>query len=103
MIPFLTSSFSSDLIARSVVPPGDVTRARRTLASSLLCLPLYLYFVAPVLFSEMFGFGHPFKDQPSGGLHWDPWAIGGVLTLAVSTYVCLRSFAIGSASFSSRM
>jgi hypothetical protein len=73
------------------------------LASSLLCLPLYLYFVAPVLFSEMFGFGHPFKDQPSGGLHWDPWAIGGVLTLAVSTYVCLRSFAIGSASFSSRM
>jgi hypothetical protein len=66
------------------------------LASSLLCLPLYLYFIAPVPFNQIFGFGHEFKGQPSGGFHWDTWAIAGVLTLAVTTYVCLRSFAVTS-------
>ncbi|MGB0015272.1 MAG: hypothetical protein WCF73_08225 [Candidatus Sulfotelmatobacter sp.] len=66
------------------------------LASSLLCLPLYLYFVAPVPFNQIFGFGHQFKVQPSGGFHWSKWAIGGVLTLAVSIYVCLRGFAVTS-------
>ena len=66
------------------------------LASSLLCLPLYLYVVAPVPFTEIFGFGHQFKAQPSGGFHWEPWAIGGVLTLAVTTYLCLRGLAVTS-------
>ena len=64
------------------------------LASSLLCLPLYLYLIAPVRFNEIFGFGHQFKVQPSGNFHWDPWAIGGVLTIAVTTYVCLRGLAV---------
>ena len=68
------------------------------LASSLLCLPLYLYLVAPVPFTEIFGFGHQFKAQPSGGSHWEPWAIGGVLTLAGTTYVCLRGLAVTSGS-----
>ena len=62
------------------------------LASSLLCLPLYIYFIAPVPFNQIFGFGHEFKVQPGGGLHWDRWAIVGVLTLAVTTYVCFRGF-----------
>jgi hypothetical protein len=64
------------------------------LASSLLCLPLYLYFIAPVPFNQIFGFGHQFKVQPGGGLHWNGWAITGVLTLAVTTYVCLHGFAV---------
>lgn len=63
------------------------------LAASLLCLPLYVYFIAPVPFSQVFGFGHEFKVQPSGGLHWDRWAIAGVLTLAATVYVCLSNFA----------
>jgi hypothetical protein len=66
------------------------------LASSLLCLPLYLYFIAPVPFSQIFGSGHEFKVQPSGGLHWDKWAIAGVLTLAVTVFVCFRGFAATS-------
>lgn len=66
------------------------------LVSSLLCLPLYLYFIAPVPFNQVFGFGHQFKVQPSGGFHWDRWAIAGVLTLAVTTYVCLRGLAVTS-------
>ena len=66
------------------------------LASSLLCLPLYLYFIAPVPFNQIFGFGHQFKVQPSGGFHWDRWAIAGVLTLAVTIYMSLRGFAVTS-------
>jgi hypothetical protein len=64
------------------------------LVSSLLCLPLYLYFTAPVPFHRIFGFGHQFKVQPTGGFHWHRWAMAGVLTLAVTTYACLRSFAV---------
>lgn len=66
------------------------------LASSLLCLPLYLYFIAPVPFNQIFGFGHQFKVQPGGGLHWNGWAITGVLTLAVTTYACLHAFGVTS-------
>ena len=66
------------------------------LASSLLCLPLYLYFIVPVPFNKIFGFGHQFKVQPSGGFHWDRWAIAGVLTLAVTIYISLRGFAVTS-------
>jgi hypothetical protein len=66
------------------------------LASSLLCLPLYLYFIAPVPFNRIFGFGHQFKVQPSGGFHWNRWAIAGVLTLAVTIYISLRGFAVTS-------
>jgi hypothetical protein len=66
------------------------------LVSSLLCLPLYLYLTAPVPFNKVFGLGHEFKVQPSGGFHWDRWAIMGVLTLAATTYVCLRGIAAPS-------
>jgi hypothetical protein len=66
------------------------------LASSLLCLPLYLYSIAPVTFNQIFGFGHQFKVQPSGGFHWDRWPIAGVLTMAATIYVCLRGFAVTS-------
>jgi hypothetical protein len=57
------------------------------LASSLLCLPLYLHFMTPVPFNQVFGFGHQFKVRPSGGLHYNQWATGGVLTLAIAIYL----------------
>jgi hypothetical protein len=63
------------------------------LVSWLLCLPLCLYFTAPVPFNQIFGFGHEFKVQPSGGFHWQSWTIAGALTFAITTYVCLRGFA----------
>jgi hypothetical protein len=62
--------------------------------SSTLCLPLYLYLVAPVPFAAIFAPGHPFKVQPTGSLHWDTWAIGGILILAITIYLCLRTFAV---------
>ena len=63
------------------------------LASSLLCLPLYLYFIAPATFNQIFGLGHEFKIRPTGGIHWDGWALAGVLTLAATAYFCLLGFA----------
>ena len=66
------------------------------LVSLLICLPLYLYFIDPVPFNQVLGFGHQFKVPPSGGFHWGRWAIAGVLTLAVTTYVCLRGLAVTS-------
>jgi hypothetical protein len=51
--------------------------------------------VAPVPFTQIFGFGHQFKVEP-GGFQWDPWAMMGILTLAVTTSVCLRGLALGS-------
>jgi len=64
------------------------------LAATLLCLPRYLYFIAPVPFTHIFGFGHEFKVQPSAGLHSDRWAIAGVLTLVATVYVGLSNLAV---------
>jgi hypothetical protein len=64
------------------------------LASSLLCLPLYLYLIAPIPFTELFRLRHEFKVQAIGGFHLDSWAIMGVLSLGATTYVCLRGIAI---------
>jgi len=63
------------------------------LASSLLSLPLYLFFIAPVPFSQVFGFGHQFKVQPSPGFHWGKWTVTGLLTLAVTSFLCVRRIA----------
>jgi MFS-type transporter involved in bile tolerance (Atg22 family) len=60
------------------------------LASSLLCLPLYLFFLAPVPFNQVFGFGHQFKVQPSPGFHWGKWTVIGLVTLAVTCFMCAR-------------
>jgi hypothetical protein len=80
------------LVALIVTFVSPRVAAAIALASSLLCLPLYLYFIAPVPFNRIFSFGHQFKVQPSAGLHWDRWAIAGVLTLAATVYVCLSNF-----------
>lgn len=93
MIDIGTLLFVLALIVTFMYP--RIARAL-ALASSLLCLPRYLYFIAPVPFSQIFGFGHEFKVQPGGGFHWNGWAITGVLTLAVTTYFCLHDFAVTS-------
>jgi hypothetical protein len=40
------------------------------LASSLLCLPLYCFFIAPVPVAQVFAHGHEFHIQPAPGFHW---------------------------------
>src|ERR1700691_274936 len=63
------------------------------LASSLLCLPLFLFFIAPVPFSQVFGFGHQFKVQPSPGYHWENWTAAGLHTRAITSVLCVRRIA----------
>ncbi len=57
------------------------------LAASSLCLPLYLYFMAPVPFTHIFGRGLESSVHWTAGLQWNPWAIIGELTLVVADYV----------------
>ncbi len=63
------------------------------LASSVLCLPLYLYDIAPVPFAQVFARGHEFKVQPAAGLHWNTWPVAGLLAIGVTVYVCVRRIA----------
>jgi hypothetical protein len=60
------------------------------LASLLLCLPLYLFFIAPVPFAHVFACGYGFKVQPPSGLHWDMWPVTGLLANAATLYFCIR-------------
>lgn len=60
------------------------------LASSVLCLPLYLFSIAPVPFAQIFARGHEFKTHPAPGFHWHMWPVTGLLVLAVTLYVCIR-------------
>ncbi len=62
------------------------------IVSSMLCVPLYFFFIAPVPFNRVFGQGHEFSIYHSPGFHWDTLAIAGMLTLAATDYICLRPF-----------
>ena len=66
------------------------------LASSVLCLPLYLFFIAPVPFAQVFARGHEFKDQPASGFHWHMWPVTGLLALALTINFCIRRVAATS-------
>src|SRR6266568_196705 len=60
------------------------------LMASLLCLPLYLYFIAPGAFRRVF------KGEYSVPLRanfvWNSWAIAGIASLLLAIFFCLRSF-----------
>jgi hypothetical protein len=65
--------------------------AALAVGASLLCLPLYLYFTAPGPFRRVFGGEYSVPLQAS--FVWDRWAILGMLTLVVATYICLWNLA----------
>lgn len=62
-------------------------------ASSLLCLPLYCFLIAPVPFAWVFARRHEFKVQPTPGFHWETWPVIALLASAIAIYVCIRCFA----------
>ena len=66
------------------------------LASSVLCLPLYLFFIAPGPFAQVLARGYEFKDQPTPGFHWHMWPVSGLLALVVTLYFCIRRVAATS-------
>lgn len=60
------------------------------LMASLLCLPIYLYSIAPGPFHWVFK--AKYAVPPPGYFFWDNWAIGGIISLIVATFVSSRSF-----------
>ena len=60
------------------------------IAATLLCLPLYLYLIAPGLFRSIFP-GN-WKSPLEANLIWNTWAVAGLLSLAVAVFGSVRSF-----------
>jgi hypothetical protein len=61
------------------------------IAASLLCLPIHLYFIAPVPFAEIFAPGHEFKGYMSPGFHWEKWTVIALFALVVTSLLCVRA------------
>jgi hypothetical protein len=63
-----------------------------SLAASLLCLPLYVYFALPRLFRQVFP-GEYYEDPLTPPVFGrDGWSVAGILSIALTMYVCYRSF-----------
>lgn len=60
------------------------------LMACLLCLPLYLYFIAPGPFRWVFKgvYSVPLRAN----FLWDNWAVAGITSLIVAMFVCSRCF-----------
>jgi hypothetical protein len=65
------------------------------LASSLLCVPLCAFFIAPVPFAQVFARGHEFKVQQTPGFHWHKWPVLTLFAVALACYLCIRRFVTG--------
>jgi glycerol-3-phosphate acyltransferase PlsY len=60
------------------------------LVASLLCLPLYLYRMAPGIAQRLIP--GSFRYLSRTNFVWNEWAFIGVLLLVMTAYVCFRSF-----------
>lgn len=63
------------------------------IVSSLLCLPLYCFFIAPLPFAHAFARGHEFSVQPSPGFHWQTQTVTALFSVAVALGSCIRRLA----------
>jgi len=88
-----TALFILAIVLTFVVPR---VAAATGLASTLLCLPLYLFFIAPVPFAQIFAAGHEFKGYVAPGFPWHTWPVAGVLAFTLTVYVCVRRIAATS-------
>jgi len=62
------------------------------LASSLLCVPLCCFFIAPLPFARLFARGIEFSFQPPPGFHWRMWPVTTLVAVALASYLCIRRF-----------
>ena len=88
-----TALFVLSLVLTFLVPR---VAAAIGLASSLLCLPLCCFFIAPVPFAEVFARGHEFKDPLAPGFHWNTWPVTTLVAVAFALYVCVRRLVTGA-------
>ncbi len=59
------------------------------LVASFLCLPLYLYIVAPGIAQRLIPGAYRYLSRTN--FVWNQWALIGILMLAVTAYLCFRS------------
>jgi hypothetical protein len=64
-----------------------------TFTAALLCLPLYLYFTAPILFRWIFR-SADWESPLRHGFVWNKWAVTGIVALMIAAYVSLRGLLI---------
>jgi len=64
------------------------------LVSSLLCVPLCCFFIAPVPFAYVFAPGHEFKVQQTAVFHWHTWPVVTLFAAALASFLCVRRFAV---------
>jgi hypothetical protein len=64
------------------------------LLSSLLCVPLCCFFIAPLPFAHVFARGHEFNVQPTPGFHWHAWPVVTLFAAALACYLCFRRFTV---------
>jgi len=65
------------------------------IVSSLLCVPLGCFFIAPVPFAQVFARGHDFKVQSTPGFHWNTWPVAALCAIAFALCVCIRRLSAG--------
>lgn len=87
-----------DLFICAIVLTFVVPRvaAATGLVSTLLCLPIYLFFIAPVPFAQIFAPGHEFKGYVAPGFHLHTWPVATFLAFTLTVYVCVRGIAATS-------
>ena len=84
------------ILAALLTPLVRRAAAAIVLAGSLLCLPLYLLFVAPGPFRRIVG--GEWKTPLLSNYVWDGWALMGLITIALAAFVSLQVFLARSSS-----
>jgi hypothetical protein len=62
------------------------------LLASVICLPFYLYFLAPGPFRQVFP--GEYKAPMQGNFIWAPWDFFGLMTLLMTIFIATYSFAL---------
>jgi len=68
-----------------------------TVAACVLCLPVYLEFIAPGPFRWVVrnvGFKGEWKTFLRADFVWDAWAVAGIVSVAIALYVCLAALLV---------
>jgi hypothetical protein len=91
--PILNSSdYGGYLFLATAVLALFLLRASSTMAiaSGFLCLPLYLYAIAPEIFRR--AFPGDYKDPLVSTFMWSPLAVAGICSVALAIFIAVYSF-----------
>lgn len=61
--------------------------------AALLCIPLYVFLLAPLPFARVFAPHGEFSVRPAPGLHWEPLPLAGLIASLVAISISIRALA----------